>query len=74
MIKRHLLKTISYRILSSSIGFIILFFTTGSAKIGATFTVAELIYKPFLYFVHERWWFKYIKYGTKDKQWVEKPS
>jgi uncharacterized membrane protein len=67
MIKRHLLKTISYRILSSSIGFIILFFTTGSAKIGATFTVAELIYKPFLYFVHERWWFKYIKYGVKDK-------
>jgi uncharacterized membrane protein len=74
MLKRHLLKTISYRILSSSIGFIILFFTTGSIKVGATFTIAELIYKPFLYFCHERCWFKYIKYGTKDKQWVEKPS
>jgi len=67
MIKRHLLKTISYRILSSSIGFIILFFTTGSVKVGATFTIAELIYKPFLYFCHERCWFKYIKYGVKDK-------
>jgi uncharacterized membrane protein len=67
MIKRHLLKTISYRILSSSIGFIILLITTGSIKVGATFTIAELIYKPFLYFLHERWWFKYIKYGIKDK-------
>lgn len=74
MIKRHLLKTISYRILSSSIGFIILFFATGSIKVGATFTVAELIYKPFLYFIHERLYFKYVKYGTKDKVWEEKPS
>ena len=74
MIKRHLLKTISYRILSSSIGFIVLFFATGSVKAGATFTVAELVYKPLLYFIHERLYFKYVKYGIKDKQWVEKPS
>lgn len=65
-LKRHILKTISYRILSSSIGFLILFITTGSAKIGATFTVAELLYKPVLYFIHERFWWKYIRYGIKN--------
>jgi uncharacterized membrane protein len=63
--KRHLIKTISYRIISSSIGFLILYIATGDAKVGATFTTAELLYKPFLYFVHERVWYKWIKFGLK---------
>lgn len=63
--KRHLAKTISYRILSSGIGFILVFATTGSFKIGATFSVIELVYKPVQYYIHERVWYKYIKYGLK---------
>jgi len=38
---------------------------TGSIKIGAAFSVAELAYKPFIYFIHERVWYKWIKYGIK---------
>jgi len=65
--KRHLAKTISYRILSSSIGFIIISVTTHDYKIGAAFSASELLFKPFIYYIHERCWFKYIKYGiTKD--------
>ena len=63
--KRHLLKTISYRIISSGFGFLILWQTTGDPKIGAAFTTAELLYKPFLYFIHERLWYRFIKYGIK---------
>ena len=63
--KRHLLKTISYRIISTGIGFFILWTTTGDMKIGAAFSVAELLYKPVVYFLHERAWYKYIKYGIK---------
>lgn len=64
--KRHIAKTISYRIISSGVGFLIVWLSTGSLKIGATFTVAELVYKPIQYYVHERIWYKYIKYGLKN--------
>ena len=63
--KRHIAKTISYRILSTLIGFIIMWWVSGSIRIGAAFGVAELIYKPIQYYLHERIWYKWIKYGIK---------
>jgi len=48
-VKRHLAKTVSYRIISTLIGFLIMWAATGSIKIGAAFGVAELIIKPALY-------------------------
>jgi len=64
--KRHIAKTISYRIVSTVIGFGIMWAVTGSLKIGAAFGIAELIYKPIQYYVHERIWYKWIKFGLKD--------
>ena len=52
--KRHIDKTISYRLLSSGIGFIMMYFATGSITYGAAFSVAELLYKPIQYYLHER--------------------
>jgi len=66
MLKRHILKSITYRLLSSCMGFLILFLFTRNVKIGATFSIAELFFKPIVYFLHERAWFKYIKYGIKN--------
>lgn len=63
--KRHIAKTISYRIVSSAIGFVLVSISTGDMKIGAAFSIAELVYKPFVYFVHERVWYRYIKFGIK---------
>ena len=63
--KRHIAKTISYRILSTLIGFIIMFFISGSFKIGAAFGIVELLYKPLQYYIHERVWYKWIKFGLK---------
>lgn len=65
--KRHLAKTISYRIVSSGIGFLIMYLATGSLKIGAAFSVAELVYKPLQYYIHERVWYKYISYGLEEE-------
>lgn len=65
--KRHIAKTISYRIVSTLIGFIIMWMVTGSIKIGAAFSVAELVYKPIQYYIHERVWYRWIKYGLKNK-------
>jgi uncharacterized membrane protein len=40
---------------------------SGDIKIGAAFGIAELIYKPIQYYIHERIWYKFIKYGLNDK-------
>jgi uncharacterized membrane protein len=61
--RRHIAKTISYRVLSTLIGFVIMWWVSGSIKVGAAFGIAELIYKPIQYYIHERIWYKFIKYG-----------
>jgi uncharacterized membrane protein len=65
--KRHIAKTISYRILSTLIGVLVMWWISGSIKIGAAFGVVELVYKPVQYYIHERVWYKFIKYGLKKK-------
>jgi uncharacterized membrane protein len=61
--KRHLAKTVSYRIISTLIGFLIMWTITGKIEIGAAFGVIELLYKPIQYYIHERIWYKWISYG-----------
>ena len=63
--KRHIAKTISYRIVSTTIGFLTMWIVTGSIKIGVAFGFAELVWKPIQYYLHERIWYKWIKYGLK---------
>ena len=63
--KRHIAKTISYRVISTVIGFLLMWLISGSVKVGAAFGVAELVYKPVQYYLHERIWYKWIKYGLK---------
>jgi len=67
-IKRHIAKTISYRVLSTLIGFLIMWAISGSIKVGAAFGVAEIVYKPIQYYIHERIWYRYIKFGLKNKK------
>ena len=66
--KRHVAKTISYRIISTLIGFLLMWWISGSIKIGTAFGVAELVYKPIQYYIHERRWYRWIKYGLKEKK------
>lgn len=65
--KRHIAKTISYRVISTLIGFVIMWVVSGSIKVGAAFGVAELVYKPIQYYLHERIWYKWIKYGLRKE-------
>ena len=67
LIKRHIAKSITYRIVSTLTGFLTIWLISGSIKIGAAFGVAELLYKPIQYYIHERVWYKWIKYGLKKK-------
>jgi uncharacterized membrane protein len=72
--KRHLAKTISYRILSTSIGFMAMWLVTGSITVGAAFSIIELVWKPIQYYIHERVWYRYIKYGVTKIENPIKPD
>ena len=63
--KRHIAKAISYRIVSTGIGFVAMWFATNSIKIGAAFGIVELLWKPIQYYIHERVWYNWIKFGLK---------
>lgn len=64
--KRHIAKTISYRIISTLSVVIVIWQVTGNIQVGAIFGLGELIIKPILYFLHERIWYKYFKYGIES--------
>lgn len=65
--KRHIAKTITYRLLSTSIGFIFMYIFTGSIELSTAFSLVEIVWKPLQYYIHERIWYKYIKFGLDDK-------
>ena len=50
------------------IGFVIMWLVSGSVKVGAAFGIAELVYKPIQYYLHERVWYRWIKYGLKNNK------
>lgn len=66
-VKRHIAKSISYRILGSLQTVIIGYILTGSIYISSIAGVVELIIKPVIYFIHERVWYKYINFGLEKK-------
>lgn len=66
--KRHLAKTISYRIISTTIGVLGMWIATGSLKLGAAFGLVELVYKPIQYYIHERVWYRYVKFGLVEEK------
>jgi uncharacterized membrane protein len=62
-LKRHILKTITYRILGTSFTILVAFLIGGSLEVASLLGLSELLFKPLLYFIHERIWFKF--YRTK---------
>jgi uncharacterized membrane protein len=63
--QRSLAKTVTYRLLSSAIGFLVVWTISGNLKTGAMFSAAELIYKPLQYYIHERIW-QHVKWGKNE--------
>jgi uncharacterized membrane protein len=64
--KRHIAKTLSWRILGTLDTFILSWVLTGSIHLGAAIGGAEVITKTILYFFHERAWYKFSKYGLEE--------
>ena len=64
---RHVYKTVSYRFFALFITFSIGYILTGSIKIGLAFSAIEIVIKSMFYFLHERFWFKYIRFNNKKQ-------
>jgi len=71
--KRHILKTISWRVIGTLDTMILSWIITGSLKLGLTIGGVEVITKMVLYFLHERAWYKFSNFGVeKSKQSIKK--
>lgn len=62
--KRHIAKTITWRIVGTIDTIILSWIISGDPKIGLTIGIVELVTKMFLYYLHERLWYK-SKFGIK---------
>jgi len=65
-VKRHIAKTITWRIVGTIDTIILGWIITGNLKVGMTIGGVEVITKMILYFLHERAWYKLSKYGITD--------
>lgn len=63
--KRHILKTITWRIIGTLDTMIISWVITGSWQWGLAIGGIEVFTKMILYYVHERAWYKFSKFGVK---------
>ena len=63
--KRHLAKTISWRIIGTLDTMTIAWIITGSLEWGLAIGGIEVFTKMILYFLHERAWYKFSKFGLK---------
>jgi len=71
--KRHIAKTLTWRVLATTDTFIITFFastlgfgyeTSEAVVLGGTVASLEVITKLVLYYLHERAWYNYSDFGV----------
>ena len=65
--KRHLLKTISWRVIGTLDTIILSGVITGSWEVGLTIGGVEVVTKMVLYYFHERVWYRFSKFGVNKK-------
>ena len=63
---RHIAKAVSWRVVGTIDTILIGWLISGSFAVGATIGGLEVVTKTFLYYAHERVWYKRIKFGIKE--------
>ena len=71
--KRHLAKTITWRVVGTIDTILLSWLITGNLTVGLTIGGIEVMSKMILYFAHERVWYKCIKFGLKEENESPKP-
>lgn len=70
-VRRHILKTITWRVVGTIDTMLLGWLVSGDPLIGITIGSFEVITKMILYFIHERLWYK-IDFGVKRSENVDK--
>jgi len=65
LVKRHIAKSISYRIIGTLTTIMLTLLAGLPIKWAGMVGLGELIIKPIIYFLHERVWYKWIRFGLK---------
>ena len=65
--KRHIAKTLSWRVIGTLDTMILSALITGSWEIGLTIGGVEVFTKMILYFFHERLWYRFSRFGVEKK-------
>jgi len=68
LVKRHIVKSVSYRFIGTITTIILTLLAGLPIKWAGMVGLGELIIKPIIYFLHERIWYKFIKYGLKKEK------
>jgi uncharacterized membrane protein len=70
-VKRHIAKTITWRIVGTIDTMLLGWIVSGNLKIGLSVGGLELLTKMGLYYAHERIWYK-SNFGLKDRKNLDK--
>jgi len=66
--KRHIAKTLTWRIIGTIDTMLIGYLITGDVKVGLSIGGIEVFSKMLLYYLHERVWYK-SKFGVDEKHY-----
>lgn len=63
LLRRSVVKAITYRLVIMSLDFLTIYLFTGAARIALGFMIASNVYTSIAYVIHERLWSR-VKWGT----------
>ncbi len=66
--KRHLGKAMTWRVLATSATVVIAWGVTGDWVVGVEVGGVEFFVKMLLYYLHERFWYKFIGFGVAEAE------
>ncbi len=66
--KRHLAKAVTWRVVATSATVVIAWTVTGDWRVGVEVGAVEFFAKMFLYYLHERFWYKFVGLGVSPVQ------
>ena len=62
--KRHVIKAMTWRVVATSATVVIAWWVTGDWTVGIEVGTVEFFAKMLLYYLHERFWYKFVGLGV----------
>ena len=66
--KRHAIKAVTWRAVATSTTVVIAWWVTGDLSVGIEVGAVEFFAKLLLYYLHERFWYKFVGLGVSAAQ------